>query len=206
MTKSKLILYKTLVWLACLYPFAALVYGAVTNNLGPDATKTITFSTGLAALRLLVLSLAITPLRKLFPKFSWLIRFRRLLGLFAFFYACVHVMAYVALYSYYDMHAMAQDILKRRFITVGVAAWLLLIPLALTSTTGMIRRLGGKLWNRLHKLVYLSVSLGILHYWWQVKKGVMTPLNITLIMAGLFLARPAIEWWKRPKVKASPSA
>jgi sulfoxide reductase heme-binding subunit YedZ len=206
MKKSTLILFKTVVWLACLYPFAALVYGAITNNLGPDATKTITFSTGLAALRLLVISLAISPLRKLFPKLNWLIRFRRLLGLFAFFYASVHLFAYVALYSYYDTHAMIQDILKRRFITVGVAAWLLLVPLALTSTTGMIRRLGGKAWNRLHKLVYLAVSLGILHYWWQVKKGVMTPLNITLIMAALFLARPLIDWWNRSRMKTVPSS
>ncbi len=85
---------------------------------------------------------------------------------------------------------------KRRFITAGVAAWLLLVPLALTSTTGWIRRLGGKRWNQLHKLVYIAVCLGILHYWWQVKTGVLAPLWITIIMAILFLARPVIDWWK----------
>jgi sulfoxide reductase heme-binding subunit YedZ len=203
MKKSTLVLLKVLVWIACLYPFAMLVYGAINNSLGPDATKTITFSTGLTALRLLVISLAITPLRKLYPRLSWLIKFRRLLGLFAFFYASVHFMAYIGLYSYYDVHGMVQDILKRRFITVGVLAWLLLVPLVLTSTTGMIRRLGGKRWNQLHKLVYVSVCLGILHYWWQVKTGVLTPLTITLIMAALFIARPVIDWWKRPKARVT---
>jgi sulfoxide reductase heme-binding subunit YedZ len=196
MNKPTLITLKTLTWIACLYPLAILAYGAVQNNLGPDPTGNIEFSTGLAALRLLVISLAITPLRKLFPRLSWLIKFRRLLGLFAFFYASIHLMAYVGLYASFDPNTMAQDIVKRRFITVGVAAWLLLVPLAITSTTGMIRRLGGKRWNQLHKLVYLSVCLGLLHYWWQVKAGVTTPLGITLVMAALFIARPVIDWWK----------
>ena len=199
MSKSTLVVLKVLVWIACLYPVAVLVYGAVTGNLGPDATKTITFSTGLAALRLLVISLAITPLRKLSPRLSWLIKFRRVLGLFAFFYASLHLMAYVGLYSYFDPNAMWQDVLKRRFITVGFLAWLLLVPLAITSTTGWIRRLGGKNWNRLHTLVYASVCLGLLHYWWQVKSGVTTPLGITLVMALLFVARPVLDWWKARK-------
>jgi len=202
MNKSTLIALKTLTWIACLYPLAILVYGAVLNNLGPDPTGNIEFSTGLAALRLLVLSLAITPMRKLFPRLSWLIKFRRLLGLFAFFYASVHLMAYVGLYASFDPSTIVQDVVKRRFITVGVAAWLLLIPLAVTSTSGMIRRLGGKRWNQLHKLVYLSVCLGLLHYWWQVKAGVTTPLSITLVMAGLFIARPVIDWWKARKNRA----
>jgi sulfoxide reductase heme-binding subunit YedZ len=102
----------------------------------------------------------------------------------------------VGLYAYFDPHTMIQDIAKRRFITVGVLAWLLLVPLALTSTTGTIKRLGGKRWNQLHKLVYVSVCLGLLHYWWQVKAGVTTPLGITVVMAVLFLARPTLSWWK----------
>jgi sulfoxide reductase heme-binding subunit YedZ len=196
MNKPTLISLKVLAWIACLYPLAILAYGAVTNNLGPDPTGRIEFSTGNTALNLLVISLAITPLRKLFPRLSWLIKFRRLLGLFAFFYASIHMFAYVGLYASFDPHAMAQDILKRRFITAGVLAWLLLIPLALTSTTGSIRRLGGKRWNQLHKLVYVSVWLGILHFWWQVKSGVLTPLSITVSLAILFLARPIIDWYK----------
>jgi len=196
MNKPVLITLKVLTWIACLYPLAILVYGAVTNNLGPDPTGEIEFSTGLAALRLLVISLAITPLRKLWPRLSWLIKFRRLLGLFAFFYASIHLIAYVGLYASFDPHTMAQDIVKRRFITVGVLAWLLLVPLALTSTTGAIKRLGGKRWQQLHKLVYFSVCLGLLHYWWQVKSGVLTPLGITIAMAILFVARPVLDWWK----------
>src|SRR5579871_2191047 len=148
MKKPTLIFLKVLVWIACLYPLARLVYGSVTGTIGPDATPAITFSTGLAALRLLILSLAISPLRQVWSKLSWLVKFRRLLGLFAFFYASLHLFAYVGLYSYFDPHAMIQDILKRRFITVGVLAWLLLVPLAVTSTTGWIRRLGGKRWQK----------------------------------------------------------
>ena len=196
MNKATLIILKVLVWIACLYPIAILTYGAVTNNLGPDPTGNIEFATGLAALRLLVISLVITPLRQLFPRLSWLIKFRRLLGLFAFFYASIHLFAYVGLYASFDPNTMYQDVLKRRFITVGVLAWLLLV---LTSTTGAIKRLGGKRWNQLHKLVYVSVCLGLLHYWWQVKSGVTTPLGITLIMAGLFIARPLLDWWKARK-------
>jgi sulfoxide reductase heme-binding subunit YedZ len=157
MNKITLVALKTLTWIVCLYPIANLTYGAVTNNLGPDPTGNIEFATGLAALRLLVLSLAITPLRQLWSRLSWLIKFRRLLGLFAFFYASVHLLAYVGLYAYFDPHTMLQDIAKRRFITVGVLAWLLLVPLALTSTTGAIKRLGGKRWNQLHKLVHFCV-------------------------------------------------
>lgn len=202
MKKSTLIPLKVLAWVACLVPASRLVFGAVTNNLGADPTETITFMTGLAALRLLVISLAVTPLRKLSPRLSWLIKFRRLLGLFAFFYASLHLFAYIGLYSYFDPHAMVADILKRRFITVGIAAWLLLVPLAITSTTGWIRRLGGRRWNQLHKLVYLSVCLGLLHYWWQVKTGVLTPLTITVIMAILFVARLVLDWMKRRRTGA----
>ena len=206
MSKPTLILLKSLTWIACLYPLAILAYGAVTNNLGPDPTGRIEFSTGNTALNLLVISLAITPLRQLVPRLSWLIKFRRLLGLFAFFYASIHLMAYVGLYAYFDPNTTIQDIAKRRFITAGVAAWLLLVPLALTSTTGWIRRLGGKRWNQLHKLVYVSVCLGILHYWWQVKSGVLAPIWITLIMAILFIARPTLNWWKARRNAAAHTA
>src|ERR1700735_2360428 len=192
MNKPTLIILKVLPWIACLYPLAILIYGAVTNNLGPDPTGRIEFATGKTALNLLVISLAITPARQLWSKLSWLIKFRRLLGLFAFFYASLHLITYMGLYSYWDPHTMIQDILKRRFITAGVLAWLCLVPLALTSTTGAIKRLGGKRWQQLHKLVYVAVCLGIVHYWWQVKPGVTTPITVTLVMAALFVARPIL--------------
>lgn len=202
MKRSTLILLKTLTWLACLWPFARLAWGAATNNLGPDPTATITFTTGLATLRILTISLAITPLRKLVPRLIWLIKFRRLLGLFAFFYASLHMMTWVALYTGFDVNAMAADIVKRRFITVGMAAWLLLLPLAATSTNWSIRKLGGKRWNRLHKLVYAAVLCGVIHYWWQVKTGVITPLTITIVVTVLLLARPILAFRQSRKARA----
>jgi sulfoxide reductase heme-binding subunit YedZ len=203
MKRSTLILLKTLVWLACLWPLGQLVWGAATNRLGADPTATITFSTGLATLRLLTISLAITPARKLVPELSWLIKFRRLLGLFAFFYATLHLLTYVALYAGLDINTMTTDIAKRRFITMGVSAWLLLLPLAATSTTWAIRKLGGKRWNRLHKLVYLAAVCGVIHYWWQVKPGVLKPLEITVILGLLLVARPVLSYTQQRKGRAA---
>jgi methionine sulfoxide reductase heme-binding subunit len=206
MKRSTLILLKTLTWIACLWLAGWLVWGAVTNNLGPDPTATIEFSTGLATLRLLTISLAITPLRRLSPKLNWLIKFRRLLGLFAFFYATLHMLAWVGLYSNFDLNAMLADVTKRRFITMGVAAYLLLLPLALTSTTWAIRKLGGKNWNRLHKLVYVAAVCGVIHYWWQVKTGVITPLAITIILAVLLIARPVYSFMQSRKARPTVTA
>jgi methionine sulfoxide reductase heme-binding subunit len=145
-------------------------------------------------------------LRRLSPRLSWLIKFRRLLGLFAFFYATLHLMTWVGLYTNFDPNAMAADILKRRYITAGMAAWLLLFPLALTSTNWSIRKLGGKTWNRLHRLVYLAATAGVIHYWWQVKSGVLTPLGVTLILAALLLARPVLAWRQHRKTRAAVAA
>jgi sulfoxide reductase heme-binding subunit YedZ len=202
MKRSILIPLKVLTWLACLVPLARLVWGAVTNTLGPDPTATVTFCTGSTALNLLTISLAVTPVRKLIPQLGWLIKFRRLLGLFAFFYATLHLATYVALYAGFDIPAMIDDVTRRRFIFIGVAAWLLLVPLALTSTNWAIRKLGGKNWNRLHKLVYLAVVCGVIHYWWQVKPGVLAPLSVTIIVAVLLLARPALDWWAMRRTAA----
>jgi sulfoxide reductase heme-binding subunit YedZ len=201
MKRSTLIVLKTLTWIACLWPMALLVYGAVTNTLGPDPTANIELTTGYNTLLLLILSLAVTPLRKLFPRLSWLIKFRRLLGLFAFFYGTVHMLTYVALYAGFNIQTMLDDISKRKFITIGVAAWLLLVPLALTSTNWAIRKLGGKNWNRLHKLVYVAAVCGIIHYWWQVKTGVLSPLRLTLVLTLLLAARPVLSWWQRRRVR-----
>jgi sulfoxide reductase heme-binding subunit YedZ len=199
MNKIILIALKVLTWIACLGPLSWLAWGAATNNLGADPTATITFATGLSALRLLVLSLAITPVRRLFPRLGWLIRFRRLLGLFAFFYATLHLGTYIALYAGFDVNTMAADIAKRRFITMGLTAWLLLLPLAATSTLWAIRKLGGKRWNRLHKLVYAAAVCAVVHYWWQVKPGVFKPLAITVLLAVLLAARGVQAGRKRPK-------
>ena len=203
MSRSTLILLKTLVWLACLAPLCWLAWGAVTNNLGPDQTGAIAFATGRTTLRLLAITLAISPLRRLFPRLAWLIKFRRLIGLFAFFYATLHMLTWVGLYAGFNVQTMAADIARRRYITAGVAAYLCLLLLALTSTTWAIRRLGGKNWNRLHTLIYVAAICGVIHYWWQMKPGVITPLAITLVIAALLVARPATAFLRRRKTNAA---
>jgi len=197
MKRSTLITLKTLTWIACLSPFAMLIYQAITNTLGPDPTSAIALTTGYNTLLMLVLSLTISPLRALSPRLAWLIKFRRLLGLFAFFYASIHLATYVALYLNFDWSVFKTDITKRRFIIAGFLAYALLVPLAATSTTWSIRKLGGKRWNRLHKLVYLAAICGIIHYWWQVKPGVLSPLKITMVLSILLLVRPVLAWRSR---------
>jgi methionine sulfoxide reductase heme-binding subunit len=203
MNRSTLILLKTLTWTACLIPVARLVWGAIINNLGPDPTATITFSTGYTTLMLLTITLAITPVRRLVPRLGWIIRFRRLLGLFAFFYATLHLFTYIALYAGFNVHAMIDDIDKRRFITMGVTAWLLLLPLALTSTNWSIRKLGGKRWARLHMLIYAAAVCGVIHYWWQVKTGVLTPMRFTIVVALLLVVRPVLALRQRMRARTA---
>jgi methionine sulfoxide reductase heme-binding subunit len=195
-----IIFLKVLVHAACLGPVAWLVWNfwrattTVPDALGADPIAAVTFFTGKGTLRLLVTSLAITPVRLLIPKLSWLIRFRRMLGLYAFFYACLHLLTYVWLYSSFSLSVMVNDIIKRRFITAGLTAWLLLVPLALTSTTWSIRKLGGKRWQALHRLAYAAAIAGVVHYWWGVKSGVRTPMTITVVLAVLLLARPVLRY------------
>ncbi|MGB8538840.1 MAG: protein-methionine-sulfoxide reductase heme-binding subunit MsrQ [Acidobacteriaceae bacterium] len=198
MNKRAVVVLKVAVWLACLEPLALLIYRGFTNNLGPDPTATVTHWTGFATLRLLVISLAITPVRRLSPRLAWLVRFRRLLGLFAFFYGCLHLLTWLWLYSGFSVAAMSDDLGKRPYIMAGMAAWLLLLPLAATSTNWSIRKLGGKRWQALHRLAYVSAICGVFHYWWIVKTGVRTPITITLVLAVLLLAR--IAWTVRQKV------
>jgi sulfoxide reductase heme-binding subunit YedZ len=201
MNRKILITLKTLTWIACLSPFALLAYEATTNTLGPDPSSKIQLTTGYNALLLLILSLAVTPLRLVSPRLSWLIKFRRLLGLFAFFYATVHLVTYVALYLNFDLSVFRTDITKRRFIIAGFLAYAFLLPLAATSTTWSIRKLGGKRWNRLHKLVYLAAICGIVHYWWQVKPGVLSPMNLTITLFALLLARPVLAFAQKRRAR-----
>jgi sulfoxide reductase heme-binding subunit YedZ len=195
MNKRAIVALKIAVWLVGLVPLGLLVYHGFENNLGPDPTATVTHATGFATLRLLVITLAITPLRRLSPRLAWLVRFRRLLGLFGFFYGCLHLLTYLWLYSGFNVATMIDDIAKRRYILAGFTAWLLLVPLAATSTNWSIRKLGGKRWQALHRLIYLSATCGVIHYWWIVKTGVRTPITITLVLATLLLAR--IVWSAR---------
>jgi sulfoxide reductase heme-binding subunit YedZ len=183
-----------------------LLFRLVTNSLGPDQTAEIASVTGLTALWLLVATLSISPLRALSPRLSWLVQFRRLIGLFVFFYATLHMLTWLGLYAGFDLNTMATDLTKRRFIIMGMATWLLLLPLALTSTTWAIRKLGGKNWNRLHMLIYLTAITAGVHYWWKVKTGVLSPAPYTLIILVLLGVRPLIAWNQRRRARTAVAA
>ncbi|MDD5035842.1 MAG: sulfoxide reductase heme-binding subunit YedZ [Methylococcaceae bacterium] len=175
-----------------LIPLIRLVSGAFLDTLGANPIEKITHGTGYWTLTFLLISLAITPFRRLLG-WSWLIRLRRMLSLFAFFYASMHFLTYLVLDQFFDWPSILKDIAKRPYITVGVASFVLLIPLALTSTDGMIRRLGGRRWRRLHRWVYLIAVGGIAHYWWLVKKDISNPLIFASLLAVLLGLR-LIHW------------
>ena len=158
---------KPIIWVACLAPLAWLVYRAVSGRLSPNPIDDITDFTGQWALRLLLTSLAVTPLRRL-TGWNGLIQWRRLIGLFAFFYVCLHLTTYVVLDQFFDAASIVADIAKRRYITVGMAGFLLLLPLAITSTTAWIGRLGRR-WQHLHRAAYVAALCGIVHLLWIVK-------------------------------------
>ena len=189
MSKRAIIALKFVVFPACLIPLGWLIYHGFTNSLGPDPVATITHTTGFCTLYFLLGSLAITPVRRLSSRLGWLIRFRRMLGLFAFFYATLHLTTWVWLYSSFEARAMVHDIAKRPFITMGMLGWTCLLLLAATSTTWSIRKLGGKRWTMLHRLAYVAAIAGVIHYWWIVKTGVRTPWKVTVVLAVLLLAR-----------------
>lgn len=182
---------KVPVFLLCLVPIGIVGLRALRGDLTANPIEFITHATGDWALRFLIITLAITPLRKILG-FPELIRFRRMLGLFAFFYACLHFSTYLVLDKFFDMSEIWKDVVKRRFITVGFTAFLLLIPLAITSTAGWIRRLGGKRWQALHRLIYLSAILAVIHYYWLVKSAVIRPLTYAAILAVLLLFRMVV--------------
>jgi len=179
---------KVVVFLLCLVPFFSLVDRALHNSLGANPVEFLQHATGDWILRFLVFTLAITPLRKLL-NLPDLIRFRRMLGLFAFFYACLHFLTYLGPDQSFNLSAMWKDVAKRPFITVGFLGFVLLIPLALTSTTGWIRRLGGKRWQMLHRAIYISAMAGVVHYYWLVKSDVRKPLFYGALVAFLLLWR-----------------
>lgn len=179
---------KAVVFATCLLPVVLLTYQVFTGGAGPNPVETITHGTGDWALRLLLICLSVTPLRRIL-KLPDLIRFRRMLGLFAFFYGCLHLIIWLGLDKAFDLSEMAADVWKRPFITAGMTALVSMAPLALTSTAGSIRRLGGKRWRRLHRLVYLSATAAVIHYYWLVKSDVREPLFYGAILLVLLLAR-----------------
>jgi len=212
---NRLIPYlKAVVHLLCLAPFAVLLNRWRTGafDLEADPVASITHFTGDWALWLLLVSLAVTPLRRIHKSLGNLIRFRRMLGLYAFFYASLHLLVYIFIFSGYDIvtawkglehghlavvwnqwlmvwPGVVDDLLKRRFIQVGIFAWIILLALAVTSPNFMLRKLGGKNWQRLHRLVYVAAIAACIHYWWLVKAHVRTPMKDTVALGILLLAR-----------------
>lgn len=194
---------KALLFAFCCVPLGVLLWDAFHNGLagfpnnmdfGANPIEFITHRTGDWTIRFIVLTLAITPLRQIL-RLPQLVRFRRMLGLFAFFYACLHFATWIGLDKFFDWTEMWKDVVKRRFITVGFAAFVLMIPLALTSTAGMIRRLGGKRWRTLHRLIYLTAILGVIHYYWLVKSDERKPLLYAALVAVLLFWR-LVVWFK----------
>jgi len=179
---------KPVVFLACLIPLGRLVWRGFHSGLGANPVDAITHGTGDWTLIFLLLTLAITPLRKLTRQY-WLINYRRMLGLFAFFYGTLHLSTWVVLDKSFDLHEMWADVVKRRFITAGMTAFALMIPLALTSTKWSIRKLGGKRWQALHRLIYFSATAGVIHYIWLVKADLKKPLQYAAVLAVLMIYR-----------------
>jgi len=187
---------KPVVFFICLLPLVMLVWDGFHDALGANPVEKITHRTGDWTLRFLLLTLSVTPLRKLL-NWKFMMRFRRMLGLFAFFYACLHFVTYLVFDHFFDFGEIAKDILKRPYVTVGFTGFVLLIPLAITSTNNMKKRLG-KNWKRLHQLVYVIAVCGILHYLWLVKADLLQPLIYAAILLLLFGVR---AWFQRKSLK-----
>lgn len=228
---TRLIPYiKGLLHLLCLVPVLGLLELYRSGRLAgyADPVNYLTHTTGDWALWLLLISLVVTPLRRLHPKLSNLIRFRRMLGLYAFFYATLHLSTYVFLFSGYHLSTavaglkqghlgelwrqwvevwpgVVEDLQKRRFIQVGLFAWVILLALAVTSPKIMLRKMGGKNWQRLHRLVYVAAAAGCIHYWWLVKTGVRTPMPDTVVLTVLLLVRVVWVAMKRRRTVATVS-
>ena len=194
---------KVMVFLACLGPALVLTWKGFHSLLGANPIDVITRSTGSWTLTFLLITLGVTPVRRI-TGMSWLVRFRRMLGLFAFFYGTLHLMTYVWLDKFFDVHEMLHDIAKRRFITAGMTAWALMLPLALTSTAGWIRRLGGKRWRILHRLIYLSAAAGVVHFIWLVKADLRRPLTYGAVLAALLAFR--LIFWLFSRWRARPAS
>ena len=187
---------KVAVFLACLGPLALIVWEGFHGEWGANPTQFLEHATGDWVLRFLAITLAVTPLRKILNQPN-LIRFRRMLGLFAFFYACIHISIYLGLDQVLDFHGVWADVMKRRYITVGFTGFVLMIPLAVTSTAGMIRRLGGKRWQKLHRLIYISAVAGVIHFLWLVKSDIHVPIEYAGVMV-ILLGWRVYTWYTGP--------
>jgi sulfoxide reductase heme-binding subunit YedZ len=202
---DRLRLTKTIVFLAALIPLARLVWKYFQGALGANPIEVITHTTGDWTLILILTTLSITPLRRITRQY-WLIGLRRMIGLFAFFYGTLHFLTYIWLDKFFDVHDMLHDVAKRRFITVGFSAFVLMVPLAVTSTNGWIRRLGGKNWQRLHRLIYLTGILGVVHYAWLVKADLRKPIEYAIALSILLAYRVGAWLSDKASKKTKPQA
>jgi methionine sulfoxide reductase heme-binding subunit len=210
---------KPAVFLAALIPFGLLLQRLQTGNLGADPLKEITNETGLWTLRLLCITLTVTPIRRL-TGWNPVVRFRRMLGLFAFFYGTVHFLIFIVADRLASLGfpspaqwqtwkalsvSIGEEILKRPYITVGFTAWVCMLALALTSTAGMVRRLGGRRWQRLHRLIYVAAVAGVVHFWWLVKADVREPQAYAVVIGALLAFRLGYWMWTRNKGASAPA-
>ena len=200
MSKRTLVTLKVLVWILCLLPITIWVYQGLHDQLGANPVDRIQNKTGLVTIRLLMLTLAITPLRRI-TGWNWTIKFRRLLGLFTFFYAFIHLLVYTVADNQLNIAAIVKDVAKRPFILLGMVGFLAMVPLAITSTAGWIRRMGGKNWNRLHKLIYFTGVMGVIHFWLRVKKNHNEPAVYVCILVVLLGIR--VLFWIRSRQRAA---
>ena len=188
---------KVVLFINALVPLTLLLWDVWQKRVGANPLEFVTRTTGMLTLVFLTISLAVTPVRKVTGA-NWLVKFRRMLGLFAFFYGFLHLMTYVSFDRFFNLKSIPADVLKRPFIAIGMTAFLLMIPLAITSTNKMVKRLGGKLWNRLHKIVYLAGVAGVIHYWMLVKANKQLPLTFAFILAVLLGYRLLIRFAPPP--------
>lgn len=209
LSNSQVSALKVMAFALALAPLARLATGAFffPEWLGANPAEYITRATGDWTLRFVLITLAVTPLRKL-SGWGWLLRLRRMLGLYAFFYGVVHLSSYVSFDHVFEVGEIIKDIIKRPFITVGFATLLLLLSLAVTSTNAMVRRLGAKRWGALHRLIYIIGPLGVLHFWWMVKKDLTEPVIYALVLALLLGYRLVVRLRasRKPALNTAPTA
>lgn len=187
---------KAATFVVCLAPLGLLIWRGFTGGLTANPIEFITHTTGWWTLAFLMITLAVTPLRRLLDM-PWLLRLRRMLGLYVFFYASLHFLTWLVVDQFFDWQAIVKDIAKRPYITVGFSAFFLLLPLAATSTNAMVRRLGAARWQSLHRLVYVIAILGVVHFWWLVKKDIREPALFATILTVLLGTRLVVMWRKR---------
>lgn len=203
--KEEIGFIKFVVFVNALVPLVLLGYDAYYHRLGANPLEFFTWTTGTLTLVFLLISLAVTPLRKMLG-LPWMVKLRRMLGLYAFFYGFLHLLAFLWFDKSFNLSAASADVFKRPFIAVGMLGFFLMVPLAITSTTGWVKRLGGKNWNRLHKLAYLSGIAGVIHYYLKVKTDTRIPLLFGAVLLGLLVYRIlnkyAPQWTQRQPARA----